>query len=132
MRCRTGVPLRVLCIGSQQHMPCQRTARLVMVISLPDLLCCAWLLCMAALPVLHKIWWWKEEEEEEGERETGQPCASRKISTQMCAPTCTVCRAGDSAWIPPVPSQEKRENESARERESTSEQMICAGTACLC
>ena len=34
-RCRTSVVLRVLCISIQQHMACQRTARLVMVISLP-------------------------------------------------------------------------------------------------
>ena len=47
VRCRTGVILRVLCISIQQHMACQRTAMLVMVISLPDLLCCAWLLCCA-------------------------------------------------------------------------------------
>ena len=35
VRCRTGVTLRVLCISIQQHMACQRTARLVMVIPLP-------------------------------------------------------------------------------------------------
>ena len=48
-RCRTGVVLRVLCISIQQHMACQRAARLVMVISLPAhllaLLRSAWLLC---------------------------------------------------------------------------------------
>ena len=58
--------------------------------------CCAWLLCMAALPLLHMMMVVVEEEEEE-ERERGQPCASRKISTQVCVPTCTGCRAGDSA-----------------------------------
>ena len=46
-RCRTGVVLRVLCIRIQQHMACQRTARLVMVISL--LACPSAPLCMAAL-----------------------------------------------------------------------------------
>ena len=45
-RCRTGVVLRVLCIRIQQHMACQRTARLLMVISL---LACSALLYMAAL-----------------------------------------------------------------------------------
>ena len=48
-RCRTGVVLRVLCSSIQQHMACQRAARLVMVISLPAhllaLLRSAWLLC---------------------------------------------------------------------------------------
>ena len=53
-RCRTSVVLRVLCISIQQHMACQRTARLVMVIPLPAHPpavhgCCAWLLCMAAV-----------------------------------------------------------------------------------
>ena len=171
MRCRTGVPLRVLCIGSQQHMPCQRTARLVMVISLPDLLCCAWLLCMAALPVLHKIWWWKEEEETK--RGRGGSHVSPERSAHKCVhphalhaawvtqqrvahelagiPPSTpqhehgvwcqrtqawqVCvvvvwatgghawRGGhgqlhsSSTWIPPVPSQDKREREGGRERE---------------
>ena len=45
-RCRTGVVLRVLCSSIQQHMACQRAARLVMVISLlcpPG--CSTWLLC---------------------------------------------------------------------------------------
>ena len=48
-RSRTCVVLRVLCIRIQQHMACQRAARLVMVISLPAhllaLLRSAWLLC---------------------------------------------------------------------------------------
>ena len=49
-RCRTGVVLRVLCIRIQQHMACQRTARLVMVISLPALLCSALHDCSASFP----------------------------------------------------------------------------------
>ena len=59
-RCRTGVVLRVLCSSIQQHMACQRAARLVMVISLlcpPG--CSTWLLCFLppAFPLLHMIWW---------------------------------------------------------------------------
>ena len=59
-RCRTSVVLRVLCISIQQHMACQRAARLVMVISLlcpPG--CSTWLLCFLppAFPLLHMIWW---------------------------------------------------------------------------
>ena len=49
-RCRTCVVLRVLCISIQQHMACQRTARLVMVISLPALLCSALHDCSASFP----------------------------------------------------------------------------------
>ena len=102
MRCRTSVVLRVLCISIQQHMACQHTARLVMIISLPDLLCCAWLLCMAAVHGCspsppHDVVVKEDEEEEEEERGRGQPCASRKISTQMCAPTRTGCRVRDAA-----------------------------------
>ena len=47
-RCRTGVVLRVLCISIQQHMACQRTARLVMLIPLPAH-ACPCLLCITAL-----------------------------------------------------------------------------------
>ena len=39
----------------------------------------------------------REKKTERGRGRRGQPCASRKISTQMCAPTRTKCRAGDSA-----------------------------------
>ena len=46
-----------------------------------------------ALPFLRMIWWGKKTKRGRG----GQPCASRKISTQMCAPTRTGCRVGDAA-----------------------------------
>ena len=90
-----GPVLRVLCIRIQQHMACQRTARLLMAISLPALHgCSAWLLCF--LPPCspsppHDMVVVKRR------RGRGQPCASRKISTQMCAPTRTGCRVGDAA-----------------------------------
>ena len=91
----TSVVLRVLCIRIQQHMTCQRAARLVMIISLA----CSALLCMAALlpsPLLSlsSTRYGGGEKKKEREREKGQPCASRKISTQMCAPTRTGCRVG--------------------------------------
>ena len=85
-RCRTCVVLRVLCISIQQHMACQRTATLVMIISLA----CSALLCMAALlpspcfPSPPHDMVVKKTARGRGRR--GQPCASRKISTQMCAP----------------------------------------------
>ena len=56
--------------------------------------CSAWLLCF--LPLYspsppHDMVVVKRR------RGRGQPCASRKISTQMCATTRTGCRVGDSA-----------------------------------
>ena len=120
---------------------------------------------------------------ERGRGRRGQPCASRKISTQMCAPTRTGCRVVDaagcgthththaqlagippstpqheegvrrqtwrvcvvvvwatgrhasrgghgqllscSAWIPPVPCQEKRENEGGRGSQRVSRSDLC-------
>ena len=86
-RCRTGVTLRVLCISIQQHMACQRTARLVMVISRP-----------AHTPAVHGCSPSPPRDVVvERRRGRGQPCASRKISTEMCAPTRTGCRVGDAA-----------------------------------
>ena len=85
-RSRASVVLRVLRISIQQHMTCQRAARLVMIISLA----CSALLCMAALlpsPLLSlsSTRYGGGEKKKEREREKGQPCASRTISTQMCA-----------------------------------------------
>ena len=86
-RYRTGVTLRVLCISIQQHMACQRTARLVMVISRP-----------AHTPAVHGCSPSPPRDVVvERRRGRGQPCASRKISTEMCAPTRTGCRVGDAA-----------------------------------
>ena len=136
------------------------------------------------LPLLHMMVVVGEDEEEE--RARGQPCATRKISTQMCVPTRTGCRVEDaagcatiahihahmqlagippstpqheegvwrqswrvcvvvvvwatgrhawcgghgqlrswSAWIPPVPCQEKRENEGGRGSQRVSRCDLC-------
>ena len=88
-RSRTCVVLRVLCIRIQQHMACQRAARLVMVISLPAhllaLLRSAWLLCFLppCSPSPPHDGGGDKKKNNRGRR--GQPCASRTISTQMCA-----------------------------------------------
>ena len=136
------------------------------------------------LPLLHMMVVVGEDEEEE--RARGQPCATRKISTQMCVPTRTGCRVEDaagcatiahihahmqlagippstpqheegvwrqswrvcvvvvvwatgrhawcgghgqlrswSAWIPPVPCQEKRENEGGKGSQRVSRCDLC-------
>ena len=157
-------------------MACQHTARLVMIISLPDLLCCAWLLCMAALPLLHVMWWWKEEEGGgsrvppersahkcvyphalDAERVTQQRVAHELAGIPPFTPqhedgawchhtqawqVCVVVelvratgrhawRGGHgqlhscSEWIPPVPSQEKRENEGGRGSQRVSRCALC-------